>query len=348
MPLFGGRKDAEGGASLAPGSLEQPEKPIDAAKLSPALQAALGADLEAVVARGPPVAPPEALVTDRPLAAYYVSSSHNTCALLGSCCGLCSGFCSRRRSYAPSTLIAADAPDLSAHQLYGKSDASQYSNVVRKGARCVEIDAWDDDDLEDGLKVVHGWTLTSNISFRAACEAIKQAMLERPDGLPLIVSLECHAGEKGQRRMAEVIKEVWGGGQEGGRGLVVVAPLEGNPDTTNLEHFRGRILVKVEQEGTAQAADESSDEETKTSESEALKTKRKAAKSRITPELAAIGVYTRSVKPQADDWLTGIGERASNLVANISESALGKYLPARSEEVVRHNSKCACEHAGRR
>lgn len=227
------------------------------------------------------------------------------------------------------------APDLSAHQLYGKSDASQYGNVIRKGARCVEIDAWDDESLEDGLKVVHGWTLTSNISFRAACEEIKKAMLARPQGLPIIVSLECHAAEKGQRRMAEVMREVWGD-------LVVAAPLEGAAESISLERFRGRILVKVEQEGTAQPADDSSsDEEDKSSEAQAHKTKRKAAKSRITPELAAIGIYTRSVKPTGDDWLTNLGERASHLVANISESALGKYLPARSDEIVRHNSKCA-------
>lgn len=80
MPLLGSRKATEGGAALAPGSLELPETAISASKLSPALQAALGSELDSVVARGPPVAPPEALITDRPLAHYYISSSHNTCA----------------------------------------------------------------------------------------------------------------------------------------------------------------------------------------------------------------------------------------------------------------------------
>jgi phosphatidylinositol phospholipase C delta len=55
-------------------------------------------------------------VTDRsfPLPDYFISSSHNTYLI--------------------------------AHQLYGQSSASAYETALYTGSRCVEIDAWDNDD----------------------------------------------------------------------------------------------------------------------------------------------------------------------------------------------------------
>lgn len=59
-----------------------------------------------------PVVTPPSYVLDRshPLPEYFISSSHNTY--------------------------------LKAHQLYGKADAAAYQQILRAGARCVEIDAW--------------------------------------------------------------------------------------------------------------------------------------------------------------------------------------------------------------
>jgi phosphatidylinositol phospholipase C delta len=65
--------------------------------------------------------PPEVLDRNHPLPDYYISSSHNTYLL--------------------------------AHQLYGESDASAYEIALNTGSRCVEIDAWDDEDNEDEPKV---------------------------------------------------------------------------------------------------------------------------------------------------------------------------------------------------
>jgi len=65
--------------------------------------------------------PPEVLDRNHPLPDYFVSSSHNTYLL--------------------------------AHQLYGESDTSAYEIALHTGSRCVEIDAWDDDDNKDEPKV---------------------------------------------------------------------------------------------------------------------------------------------------------------------------------------------------
>jgi phosphatidylinositol phospholipase C delta len=65
--------------------------------------------------------PPEVLDRSHPLPDYYISSSHNTY--------------------------------LMAHQLYGESDASAYEIALNTGSRCVEIDAWDNDENKDEPKV---------------------------------------------------------------------------------------------------------------------------------------------------------------------------------------------------
>lgn len=64
---------------------------------------------------------------------------------------------------------AASAGD----QLHSVAEAQQYSFVLQRGARCVEIDCWDGDDPENPI-VTHGHTLV--------CE---QEMFEPPDVLQI-------------------------------------------------------------------------------------------------------------------------------------------------------------------
>lgn len=69
--------------------------------------------------RSPAVAalksPPEVDVS-HPLSSYYISSSHNTY--------------------------------LTGHQLYGDATTEGYTNVLKRGCRCLEIDIWDGDDSD--------------------------------------------------------------------------------------------------------------------------------------------------------------------------------------------------------
>lgn len=126
---------------------------------------------------------PKAL-TDRnhPLTEYFISSSHNTY--------------------------------LMAHQLYGSSSAVAYETALKAGSRCVEIDAWDDDDHPDEPKVTHGYTLTSSIPFRNVCETIRDVYdreMAEPvldsgyRAAPILLSLENHCGNHGQLRLVEIM-----------------------------------------------------------------------------------------------------------------------------------------------
>jgi hypothetical protein len=59
-------------------------------------------------------------------------------------------------------------------------------------------------------RVLHGWTLTSEVSFRDVCKTIRETAFQTTN-LPLIVSLEVHACLEQQEIMVEIMKEEWKG-----------------------------------------------------------------------------------------------------------------------------------------
>lgn len=59
-------------------------------------------------------------------------------------------------------------------------------------------------------RVLHGWTLTSEVSFRDVCKTIRETAFQTTN-LPLIVSLEVHACLEQQEIMVEIMKEEWNG-----------------------------------------------------------------------------------------------------------------------------------------
>ncbi|KUJ08338.1 PLC-like phosphodiesterase, partial [Mollisia scopiformis] len=88
--------------------------------------------------------------------------------------------------------------------------------------------------------VLHGWTLTAPIGFRAVCKTIRETGFATSK-LPIIVSLEVHADAEQQEVMVEIMKEEW-------KGLLVEMPNEDcNPDERlpRLGELLNKILVKV-------------------------------------------------------------------------------------------------------
>ncbi|RMZ90792.1 hypothetical protein DV736_g1978, partial [Chaetothyriales sp. CBS 134916] len=276
---------------------------------------------------------------DHPLSSYYISSSHNTY--------------------------------LSGNQLYGSASTDAYTNVLRSGCRCLEIDVWDgeesgtsasssDDEAsistgrprsdskrsrwsrmkakaanirgssprpahrqttsphpaEPGVDsnrplasathpnhdaepvVLHGFTLTQSVSFRAVCQAIRDSAFVTSD-LPIIVSLEVHTNLDQQQKMVDIMNDSWKDH------LVVFTSLE----ERNLEalpspsSLKNKILIKVKGIHNSQTGESSAPLEhvtsraTQSSSGEAI-TAATASSQKKGPKillaLSDLGIYTRA------------------------------------------------------
>jgi phosphatidylinositol phospholipase C delta len=270
-------------------------------------------------------------ITDRshPLTEYFISSSHNTY--------------------------------LMAHQLTGKSSAEAYRIALNTGARCIEIDAWDNEADKEEPKVTHGYTLVSHIPFRDVCLAMRDVIDNEAEqsiekqgypASPILLSLENHCDAHGQLRLVEIMKEVWGDRllskavrNEGHR------EQDGQGDQVTLEELGSKIVVIVEyhfpsetehkDDSSSSDSDSESDEDEERQARKAYKAKRNAAPTTvIIPELAELGVYAQSVKPVDNSWFEDIGMKNGphDHLINVSETGLASLMPINNEKIARHNS----------
>ncbi|KAK5655047.1 hypothetical protein OQA88_5946 [Cercophora sp. LCS_1] len=246
---------------------------------------------------------------------YFISSSHNTYLL--------------------------------AHQLYGSSSATAYEATLHAGARCIEIDAWDDSDNPSEPKVTHGYTLVSNIPFRTVCETIRSvsdAEASLPTPSPILISLENHCNPAGQLRLVEIMHEVFGH-------RLLSAPI--NPDSPShvtLSELGSKILVIVEhhlpdEESSASSSSSSSsseDEESKDARTNYRKKRKETPSKIIIPELAALGIYAQSVKPVNTSWFSspdGLENAPHHPLINVSEVGIAGHMASNGPAIARHNAK---------
>lgn len=282
------------------------------------------AALTALVEKSHISVPPEVIDRSHPLPEYYISSSHNTYLL--------------------------------AHQLYGTSSATAYETALKAGARCVEIDAWDNDEDKEEPKVTHGYTLVSHIPFRAVCETIRDMVdLEAAQAAdtpgnqpsPILVSLENHCDAHGQQRLVDIMKEVW---QE--RLLSKAIREKGHQEQeggehVTLEELGAKIVLIVEyhlqgeKDSDSSTSDSSSEEEEEKEARKAYKEKKKSTGAgEIVPELAELGVYAQSIKPVDNSWFEDaqLKNGPHHHLVNVSESGLLKLMPEFNPKIAVHNA----------
>ncbi|KAH0511240.1 1-phosphatidylinositol 4,5-bisphosphate phosphodiesterase beta-1 [Microtus ochrogaster] len=64
--------------------------------------------------------------------------------------------------------------DLSTGQLAGNSSVEMYRQVLLSGCRCVELDCWKGRTAEEEPVITHGFTMTTEISFKAPGEEVAE------------------------------------------------------------------------------------------------------------------------------------------------------------------------------
>lgn len=188
--------------------------------------------------------------------------------------------------------------------------------------------------------VLHGWTLTAPVGFRAVCKTVRETAFVTSK-LPIIVSLEVHADAEQQEVMVDIMKEEWAG-------LLVELPnADCNPDERlpRLEELLNKILVKVKrarvvsvdtkdltpQNSLAPLNSRDTDSIHSGSEDERGGSKKKV---KICEKLSNLGVYTHS------EHFVSFESKSSKTpshIYSIGESQIMDLHETRKDEMVAHN-----------
>ncbi|KAI1111712.1 PLC-like phosphodiesterase [Nemania sp. NC0429] len=179
-------------------------------------------------------------------------------------------------------------------------------------------------------RVLHGYTLTKEVSFRDVCEAIRKYAFVVSD-LPIIVSLEVHCSTQQQEIMVRIMNETWAE-------YLVPQPSEDAQRLPTPGDLRRKILVKVKYAppGASPSVDVEEAQDRLPPEAQGgPKAKAKKA-SKIIQALSALGVYTRGVSFKS---LTQPEASMPTHIFSLSEGGVEEVHDKNARLLFEHNRK---------
>ncbi|GAP88433.1 putative phospholipase c [Rosellinia necatrix] len=180
-------------------------------------------------------------------------------------------------------------------------------------------------------RVLHGYTLTKDISFRDVCEAIRDYAFVVSD-LPVIASLEVHCNSQQQEMMVQIMNETWAE-------FLLPKPTEDAQYLPSPDKLRRKILVKVKYAppGISPPVADVEEVDDKLPQDPQADPKAKAKKpSKITQALSALGIYTRGVSFKS---LTQPEASMPSHVFSLSEGTVEEVHDKSAQLLFEHNRR---------
>ncbi|KAK7305874.1 hypothetical protein VNO77_43786 [Canavalia gladiata] len=97
---------------------------------------------------------------------------------------------------------------LTGNQLTSESSDEPIIDALQQGVRVIELDLWPS-STKDGIKVVHGRTLTTPVSLAKCLKSIREHAFVKSD-FPVILTLEDHLTSKLQAKFADMATKIFG------------------------------------------------------------------------------------------------------------------------------------------
>ncbi|KFH48906.1 1-phosphatidylinositol 4,5-bisphosphate phosphodiesterase-like protein [Hapsidospora chrysogenum ATCC 11550] len=176
-------------------------------------------------------------------------------------------------------------------------------------------------------RVLHGYTLTKEITFRDVCVAIAKSAFAVTD-TPLIVSLEVHCSPAQQATMVKIMKETWAD-------YLVPEPQEEPKALPSPAELRNKILIKVKYAPPGSSPDQYDSAEEDNGKGPAPNAKQHKP-SKIIQELTRMGFYCRGVSFKS---FTQPEASMPTHIFSLSETKFLDYHENKSSELWEHNKK---------